>query len=63
MDAYVELQSSQKGTASVKIWITGYSRAGAVANLVAARLDEDSSYSQKDVYAYTFSAPNTVKVV
>ena len=49
----------------VKVWITGYSRAGAVANLTAAYLcdngvagcDCDSSY----VYAYTFEAPQGTK--
>ncbi len=61
LDAYVDQQKTSTGAEDVKIWITGYSRAGAVANLAAARLDEDSSYSKENIYAYTFSAPNTVR--
>ena len=50
---------------NVKFWITGYSRSAAVANLVAAALDERVSniyinklnYSPKEVFAYTFETP------
>ena len=48
---------------SVKFWITGYSRGGAIANLTAARLDEARElgdnvyYSAEDVYAYCFEVP------
>ena len=51
---------------NVKVWITGYSRAGAVANLVAARLvdgyltdDVPGIWMNRyNVFAYTFEAPN-----
>ena len=37
-----------------KVWITGHSRGGAIANLIAAKLDEKTD---ADIYAYTFDAP------
>jgi len=47
-------------TDHAKIWITGFSRGGAVADLAAAELNKDpSSYatSAEDIYCYTFEAP------
>ena len=48
-------------TGDVKIWITGYSRGGAVATQTAARLNKGSfeniSYTKNDVYAYGFATP------
>lgn len=50
-------------TGPVKLWITGYSRAAATANLVSGAIDQgyklgDSiEYSSSDVYAYCFEAP------
>ena len=38
-----------------KIWITGFSRAAATANLTAARLGND--FSNENIYAYTFATP------
>lgn len=55
--------SSQNISGNVKIWITGYSRAAAVANLVAGAiddgliLDDDIKYDLDDVFAYCFEAP------
>jgi len=46
--------------APLKIWISGYSRAGAIANLVAANLNDSSILSKDQVYAYTFAAPRPV---
>ncbi len=51
---------------NVKFWISGYSRAAATSNLVAAALDEGANgydyisslnYGPEDVYAYTFETP------
>ena len=39
----------------LKIWIVGFSRGAAVANLTAARLC--NNYSYKNIYAYTFATP------
>ncbi len=51
----------------VKLWITGHSRFGGVANLIAAYFAEDDgeyipelSVDPEDIYAYTFATPNTV---
>lgn len=49
-------------TGNIKLWIVGYSRAGATANLVAGALNSgrtlpNVTLAQKDLYAYTFEAP------
>ena len=43
----------------VKLWITGYSRGGAVANILASMLDDEKVKYPCQVYAYTFAAPKT----
>ena len=53
----------QKITGAVKFWVTGFSRAGATANLVSGELDKgydfgaDITYAPQDVYAYCFEPP------
>ncbi len=55
--------NSKNITGKVKFWITGFSRGGAAANLLAAKLDNaiDShptiNYTKDDIYAYTFATP------
>ncbi|MBE7049570.1 MAG: hypothetical protein E7394_02225 [Ruminococcaceae bacterium] len=51
LDDYVK-RNCNKG--NVKFWICGYSRGGAVANILATMIDDKSN-----VYAYTFASPNT----
>lgn len=41
--------------------MTGFSRAGAISNLFAAALEQDDLLRAKDVFAYTFATPRTVK--
>lgn len=64
LDSYLE---DMNITGKVKVWITGYSRGGAIANLAAGLLDnyiDDDYYEFKsgavlnhdDLYAYTFEA-------
>ena len=53
IDAYIK--QKKINTDSVKFLITGYSRAGAVSNLVAKKLTD--SYGENSVYAYCFAAP------
>lgn len=48
------------GGERVKYWITGESRGGALANLIAAKLPEKLGASNRGIYAYTFEAPPTV---
>ncbi len=43
-----------------KIWITGYSRGAAVANLVAGKINEKVPIHREDLYVYTFATPNGV---
>lgn len=43
----------------VKLWITGYSRAGAVANITAADFTDTGIF--EDIYAYTFATPRTTR--
>ena len=49
---------------TLKYWVTGYSRGGALTGLFASKIMENASYNanEKNVYAYTFEAPaNTLK--
>ena len=47
--------------APYKIWVTGFSRSAAVANIFAASLTQDGLLPAKDVFAYTFATPRTTK--
>lgn len=53
--------SDNQITGNCKFWITGFSRAAAVSNLVSGYLDENNvlnvNYTPEDVYAYTFETP------
>ena len=48
-------------TGRLKLWITGYSRAGAVSNIVAADLGEYGPFGKENVFAYTFGCPPTTQ--
>lgn len=58
---YVEENYKKK---TLKYWVSGYSRAGAVANLAVNNMLKDPSglYDQDNVYAYTFEAPRGVAI-
>ena len=45
----------------IKIWISGFSRGGAVANLLGARLSLESGIEKDNIFVYTFATPNTVR--
>lgn len=48
----------------VRLWITGHSRGGAIAGMIAAKLPEkleEKNIENKGIYAYTFEAPNIVQ--
>ena len=55
--------SDQGITGDIKLWITGYSRAGAVANMVAGAINEwivsfpECKLDLSNLYAYTFATP------
>ncbi len=44
----------------IKLWISGFSRAAAVSNLVAGELVRDGVLEKEDVFAYTFATPAAV---
>ena len=44
----------------IKIWISGFSRAAAVANLTAGRLTHAGTFQKEDVYTYTYATPAAV---
>lgn len=66
LEQYIN-DSNNEVEGNIKIWITGYSRAAATANLVAAEIDKRISsgnsigsnivLDKEDVYAYTFETP------
>ena len=45
----------------IKIWISGYSRAAAVANITAADLTDLGIVPASDLFAYTFATPRAAK--
>lgn len=73
IDFVIDFVNEQHVTGRVKLWMTGFSRGGATANvaagLVDARLDkgekllgDKASLTREDVYAYTFEAPQGANV-
>ncbi len=56
LDSYLAL----KGISDPIILVTGHSLGAAIANLVAAELNETEDAS--DIYSYTFATPNTINV-
>ena len=57
--ALFDYASRNASQGNVKLWITGYSRGGAIANLAAADCIEAGIFA--DVYAYTFATPRTTR--
>lgn len=45
---------------NLKIWVCGFSRGGAIANLLGARLTLESGIEKDNIFVYTFATPNTV---
>lgn len=73
IDFVINYVKDNQVTGRVKLWMTGFSRGGATANLAAglidARLDKgenllgnQASLTREDVYAYTFEAPQGANV-
>jgi len=65
-EVYANLSAYMSGkgydSSNTKLWITGYSRGAAIANIVAGRVNETGLVQSKNMYAYTFATPNGVKV-
>ena len=58
------VEAIQATNGKVKLWITGYSRGAAVANLFSAKIDDYAQSSNKvspdGIFAYTFATPQGV---
>ena len=70
LDSYV---TNHVTTSKVKVWLTGFSRGGATANVAAGLIDnkldkgeklfqKDVKFTSDDLYAYTFEAPQGANV-
>lgn len=58
LSALTDYVSSISLSSNVKLWVTGYSRAGATANLVAdAAAGQIPGLSTEDIYAFCFACP------
>ncbi|MGN0707665.1 MAG: lipase [Faecalibacterium sp.] len=61
LQAYLAQAARQQELGTVQLWISGYSRAGAVANLLAARIAQEMPQIRpEDTFVYTFAAPAAV---
>ena len=63
-EIYTTLESyiTEYASKEVKLWISGYSRGGGIANLLADKLLKENSFnvSAENMYVYTFEAPRGV---
>ncbi len=55
-DAFINKNSKGK---EIKLWISGYSRGGAVANILSAMYNDGKAEIPCQIYAYTFASPRT----
>ena len=61
LEDYLQREDDLSELGTVKLWIGGYSRAAATANLLAALVCNDlDGIIENNVYAYTFAAPHAV---
>ncbi len=58
-DQLVQYMKDQRITGSKKLWISGFSRASAVGNILAADMIESGEFDA--VYAYLFGVPRTTR--
>lgn len=59
-DSRLRVYLSDHGITKAKYWVTGYSRAGAVADLLGVKLNQDAGAygtTDDDIYVYTIEAP------
>ena len=54
--------ATYKGEKTIKLWIAGYSRAGAISNLLSSLIlrSDGINVSAKNMYVYTFEAPSSI---
>ena len=58
LDTYLSKYTSKP----LKLWISGYSRGGAIANIVASTLLENEKFTEDNMYAYTFEAAKGIAI-
>ena len=46
---------------NIRVWVSGFSRSAAVANVFSAKLIDTEWFDPEDIYAYTFATPATTK--
>ena len=63
-EVYEALQTylAKLNITNLKLWINGYSRGGAISNVVASLIMEDETFeiSEDNLYVYTFEAPTAL---
>lgn len=57
-----EYISAHQNNHKLKLWFSGYSRGGAIANVLSSLIlrDDKISIEQSDMYVYTYEAPNAL---
>ena len=64
VQSYVRASTARHSLGTLKLWMGGYSRSAAVANLVAARLPALlPQLTKKNTFVYTFAAPAALTAV
>jgi len=58
---YKDAAAYAKANGITKIWITGYSRGAAIANVLAKRVADNKLVDSDNLYCYTFETPTTTK--
>lgn len=58
LNSYINKNFPGTHPSDYKIWITGHSRGGAVANILAGYLLPNISCNDNNIYAYTFACPS-----
>ncbi|MBP3223219.1 MAG: hypothetical protein J6M18_04760 [Actinomycetaceae bacterium] len=58
---FIKEYISQHKNGNSVAWISGYSRGGAIAGLLAKELNDSGTFVSEHIYAYTFESPATIK--
>ena len=53
--------TSRRITGRMKLWVTGYSRAAAISNIVGADMTDYGPFGEKNTFVYTFATPRTTR--
>ena len=53
--------TTRRITGRMKLWVTGYSRAAAIANIVGADMTDYGPFGAENAFVYTFATPRTTR--